>query len=62
MLFPDQIPQEVVLPISLYKSLQGKYFVGYADNVDAAPPGVTPGPVYLIRPTRGKYSMSMSSP
>ena len=29
--------KEVVLPISLYQSLKGRYFVGYADNVNATP-------------------------
>ena len=33
----QSLPQEVVLPVSLYQSLQGKYFVGYADNLTAAP-------------------------
>ncbi|WP_418792428.1 DUF6143 family protein [Phosphitispora sp. TUW77] len=28
-----KIPEIVNMPISLYKSLQGKYFVGYADNL-----------------------------
>jgi hypothetical protein len=31
------IPIEVVLSVSLYQSIQGKYFVGYADNLEAAP-------------------------
>jgi hypothetical protein len=31
------IPKEVVLPVSLYQSIRGKYFVGYADNVTASP-------------------------
>lgn len=33
----QSLPAEVVLPVSLYQSLQGKYFVGYADNLTAAP-------------------------
>jgi hypothetical protein len=31
------LPKEVVLPISLYESIQGKYFVGYADNIEGSP-------------------------
>jgi hypothetical protein len=31
------IPKEVVLPVSLYQSIQGRYFVGYAENVTASP-------------------------
>mgnify|MGYP000896863730 CR=1 FL=1 len=31
------LPEFAVLPVALYKSLQGKYFVGYADSLTAAP-------------------------
>lgn len=31
------LPRRVILPIPLYKSLQGKYFVGYADEISAGP-------------------------
>jgi hypothetical protein len=31
------LPEKVVLPVSLYQSLQGRYFVGYAENVTASP-------------------------
>lgn len=31
------LPREVVVPVSLYQSMQGKYFVGYADNIEAIP-------------------------
>jgi hypothetical protein len=31
------LPEFAVLPVALYKSLQGKYFVGYADNLTANP-------------------------
>lgn len=34
---PEFLPQEVTIPVSLYKSLQGRYFVGYADNLEAGP-------------------------
>jgi hypothetical protein len=27
-----KIPEKVVLPVSLYQSIRGRYFVGYADN------------------------------
>jgi hypothetical protein len=35
-----EMPETVDVPISLYKSMQGKYFVGYADNLDFTGPGV----------------------
>ncbi|MDF3000600.1 MAG: hypothetical protein K0Q48_719 [Bacillota bacterium] len=35
-----ELPETANVPISLYKSMQGKYFVGYADNLDFTGPGV----------------------
>ena len=35
------LPKSVDIPVSLYKSLQGKYFVGYADNLDFSGPGIS---------------------
>lgn len=40
MLRKDKIkvtPKKVILPVSLYQSIRGRYFVGYADNVIANP-------------------------
>lgn len=34
------IPPNVSVPVPLYKSMQGKYFVGYADNLDFTGEGV----------------------
>jgi len=35
------IPQTVNIPVSLYKSMQGRYFVGYADNLDFTVRGIS---------------------
>lgn len=35
------LPEMVNVPIQLYKSLQGRYFVGYADNLDFSGRGIS---------------------
>ena len=30
---PCHLPKSVDIPIELYKSLRGEYFIGYADNL-----------------------------
>ena len=35
------LPQLADVPMPLYKSMQGKYFVGYADNLEFSGPGIS---------------------